>query len=95
MPRPSLPHWLDQPNNIWCGAQNLKILQILTATSSFSGPNTFLSTLLSNILSACSFLNLRDQVSQPTSQQARFIYVHVIPANTRWRYCDLKFYGQN
>jgi hypothetical protein len=42
-------------------------------TSSLFGPNNFLSTLFSNTLSLCSSLNVRDQVSRNTEQQANIL----------------------
>jgi hypothetical protein len=43
-------------------------------TSFFFGPNILLSTLISNILSLCSSLNARDQVSHPY----RMYYIHSV-----------------
>jgi hypothetical protein len=42
-------------------------------TLSFFGPNILLSTLLSNTLSLCSSLNVRDQVSHPYRSTAKII----------------------
>jgi hypothetical protein len=37
------------------------------------GPNIFLSTLFSNTLKLCSFLNVRDQVSEPYKTTGKII----------------------
>ena len=46
-------------------------------TLSLLGPNIFCSTLFSNTLSLCFFLNVSDQVSHPSKQQA-FLYILII-----------------
>jgi hypothetical protein len=43
-------------------------------TSSLLGPNILLSTLFSNTLNLCSFLNLRDKVSHPYKTTGKAIY---------------------
>ena len=63
---PSHFSWFDHPINIWWGVQvSLCSLLHSPVTSSLPGPNIFLSTLFSNILSLRSFVSVRDQVSQP------------------------------
>jgi hypothetical protein len=55
------------------------------ATSSFLGPNIFLSALFSNTLSPCSSLNMRHQVSHPYK-------THLFPftiLNALW-FCSLQ-----
>ena len=46
-------------------------------TSSLLGPNIFLSTPFSNILSLCSTLNVRDQISQAckTTDKITVLYI--------------------
>jgi lipid-A-disaccharide synthase-like uncharacterized protein len=45
-------------------------------TSSLSGPGIFLSTLFSNTVTLCSFLNVRDEVWRPckTAGQIMVLY---------------------
>jgi hypothetical protein len=42
----------------------------LEATASLLGPDIFLSTVFSNILTLCSFLNVKDYVSYPYKSTA-------------------------
>jgi hypothetical protein len=44
--------------------------------SSLLGPNILLSTLFSNILSLCSSLSVRDQVSHPYQTTGNIIVLH-------------------
>jgi len=62
----------DHPNsNTWGRAQITELLSMQPpshlhlATLSLPGPNTLLSTLLSNTLNICFSLKLRNQVSEP------------------------------
>jgi hypothetical protein len=47
-------------------------------TSSLLGPNILLSTLFSNILSLCSSLNVRDQVSHPYKTTDRIMVLYIL-----------------
>jgi hypothetical protein len=69
MPCPSRPPWLGYSDYIW-RKYNLWSFSLCSflqppVTSALFGPNILLSTLFSNILNLCSFLNVRDQVSHP------------------------------
>ena len=61
----NMPRWFDQSNNL----QNMNVIVMQSSpvpvTSFLLGPNTFLRALFSNIMSPCSFLNMKDQVSHP------------------------------
>jgi hypothetical protein len=46
-------------------------------TSSYFGLNILLSTLLSNTLSLCSFLNARDQISHPYISTGKIIVLYI------------------
>jgi hypothetical protein len=48
------------------------------ATSSTCGPNILLSTLFSNILSLCTSLNVRDQVSHPYRTAGKIIVLYIL-----------------
>jgi hypothetical protein len=50
--------WLDHSNNVCWSSSLCKLLQFCVALSVL-GPNVFLSTLISNILSLCSSLSVR------------------------------------
>jgi hypothetical protein len=69
MPCPYHPPWLDHSNYAWRRVQVMKLLICSflqpPVISSLFGPNILLSTLFSNTLSLCCFLNVRDQVSHP------------------------------
>jgi hypothetical protein len=47
-------------------------------TPSFFGPNILLSTLFSNTLSLCSFLNVRDQVLHPYRTTGKIIDLYIL-----------------
>jgi hypothetical protein len=47
-------------------------------TLSLFGPNILLSTLISNTLSLCSSLNVRDQVSHPCRTTGKIIVLHIL-----------------
>jgi len=47
-------------------------------TSSFLGPNIFLSTLFSNTVSLCSSLNVGDQVSHPYKTTGKVIVLYTL-----------------
>lgn len=68
--------------------RSTKCSPLLLPSQAQTPPSAF-STALYNILSACSFLTLRDQISQATSQEAKFVYVHVIRTYSSWRNCGL------
>jgi hypothetical protein len=63
------PPLFYQPNDIWWSAQVMKLLIMqfspASPTSSLLGPNILLSTLFSNTLNLCSYLNIKDQTSHP------------------------------
>ena len=75
MPRP--PHYfrLDQPKDIGWGVQiisfSLCSFSPLLVTSSLLGLNILLGNLFWNILSLCSSLSVRDQVSHASKKQAK------------------------
>ena len=79
MPRvpPIHPTRFDHPNIIlfreeykpW--SSSLCSFLQCSVTSALSGPNTFLSTLLSTSLSLCCFLDVRDKFHTHTKQQAK------------------------
>jgi hypothetical protein len=50
----------------------------LPTTSNFFSQNILLSTLFSNTLCLCSFLNVRDQVSQPYKTTGRIILLYIL-----------------
>jgi hypothetical protein len=50
----------------------------LPVTSSLFGQNILLSTLFSNILSLCSFLSDRDQVSHPYKTTGKLIVLNIL-----------------
>jgi hypothetical protein len=60
------------------------------ATSSLFGPN-ILSTLFSKNLNLCSFLNVRDQVSQPYRTTGKIIVLYIL--NLRFSTADEKTEG--
>ena len=72
---PSHSSWFDLPNNIWWEVQIMKPLTVQNPSAPFSsllGPNTFLCTLLSNILSLsnvywtvhhCNSWRMKDQLN--------------------------------
>jgi lipid-A-disaccharide synthase-like uncharacterized protein len=80
MPSPSHPSWLEQPNSIFWGVQILKLLvvQFLQShfTASLSVPGIFFSTLFSNSVSLCSFLNFRDEVWRPCKTAGRIMVLY-------------------
>jgi hypothetical protein len=47
-------------------------------TSSLLGPNIPLSTLFSNTLSLCTYLNVRDQVSHPYKTTGRIMVFYIL-----------------
>jgi hypothetical protein len=53
-------------------------------TSSYFGPNVLLSTLLSNIFSLCSSLNVRSQASHPYIEHAKIYYAIQWHNNLIW-----------
>ena len=75
MLRPSHSCRFYHPNNIGWGVQIIKFLIFsflhFPVTSSLLGPNILLSALFSNTLILRSFLNLSDQISHPSKQQAK------------------------
>jgi hypothetical protein len=64
-------------------------------TSSLFGPNSLLSTLFSNTLSLCSFLNVRDQVSHPcrTAGKIKVLYIQIVMLSHSRRE-DKRFWAQ-
>jgi hypothetical protein len=56
----------------------LCILLHSPVTSSLLGPNILLSTLFSNTLSLCSYLNVRDQVSHPYKTTGRIMVLQML-----------------
>jgi len=52
-------------------------------TSSLLGPNILLSTLFSNTLSLCSFLNVSDQVKHPYKTRGKIIVLYIQSLNFR------------
>jgi hypothetical protein len=62
--------WLYLGNSTSYEAPRYAVFLQPLITSSFC-PNILLSTLFSNILSVCSSLNVRDQVSHPSKSQAK------------------------
>jgi hypothetical protein len=68
MPHPSHPPRLDYSNYTWRRVQITKLLVMQfihsSVTSSHFSSTIFLSSLFSNTLSLCFYLNARDQVSQ-------------------------------
>jgi len=90
MPRP--PHSrFDQINNIWWWPQvmrswNSSLCSFLHSpvASSIIVPYIFLSTLLSNTLRRCSFLNVRDQVSHPYKTAGKIMASSVLLSSCMW-----------
>jgi hypothetical protein len=74
MSSPFHPHLLHDSNSSWQRGQAIKILHMQLfqppVTSSLLSPN-ILNTLISNTFSLCSFLNVRDNVPQPYTTQAK------------------------
>ena len=75
MPSLSSSSRFYHPNNIGWGVQIIKLLLFtllhFPVTSSLLGPNILLNTLVSNTLILRSFLNVSDQISHPSIQQAK------------------------
>jgi hypothetical protein len=65
---PHTPHLLqlDKPIYIWRRVQTTQLpfrqFHLPSLTSLLFGPNIFLSTLFSNILNLCSYLNIKDNI---------------------------------
>jgi len=77
MPRPPHSSWLDHPNIIW-GVQMIKLLfiqySLLHCYLFPLRPKYLPQHLFSNTLNLYSSLNVRDQVSHPYKQQAKWCY---------------------
>jgi hypothetical protein len=54
-------------------------------TLSLFGPNILLSALFSNIVSLCSFHNVRDQVSHPYSTTYKIIDMYILIFTSFWQ----------
>jgi hypothetical protein len=76
VPYPSHLWILSPPNNTWWRAQIMNLHP--SVTYALSGPNPPLSTLFSDTLSLCFYLNVRDQVSHPYKQQAKVQSVYFV-----------------
>jgi hypothetical protein len=78
MPRPPHSPWFHLPNDIWGWVRIMKLftVQLSPVSSSLLGPDILLRTLFSNILSQCSSLNVRDQVSHPYKTSGRIMDSH-------------------
>jgi hypothetical protein len=63
MTQPPQTPRLDHGDNIWCRVQIMEVL-ITQFPSSLLGPNILLRNLFSSTLNLCSFLSVKDQVSQ-------------------------------
>jgi hypothetical protein len=82
MPCPPHPPWLDNTNYTWRRVQVMKLLTMQFSPTS----NLFihlwckcsLSTLFSNTLSLCSFINVRDQVSHPYRTTGKIIVSYIL-----------------
>jgi hypothetical protein len=81
MPCPPQPPWLDLPN-IWGWVQLMKLLTVqLPPLSRHIIPlwsKRILRTLFSNILSLCSSLSVRDQVSHPYKITGRIMVLYIL-----------------
>jgi hypothetical protein len=74
MPCPFPLPWLDRFNNIWWSVQVMKFLSMQSSPAAchfLLGSNILLSTLFSNIVSLCSSLWARDQVSHPYKEKVK------------------------
>jgi hypothetical protein len=82
MPYPSYPPWLHHSNYTWRRAQVMKLLvmQFFPTSRHFISLQCKHSpqTLFANILSLCSSLNVRDQVSHPYRTTNNIIVLYII-----------------
>jgi hypothetical protein len=76
MSRPPHPPWFNHPNNNWWRIQAMKFIMQFSPRPIFlpKGPNIFLNTLFSKLLSLCSSLKVRDQVSHPYSTTGKITF---------------------
>ena len=81
MPWLSHSPWFKKLNTIWRGTQNTKFCPV-SFTSSLLGPNLFLSTQFSVVLSPYSYHNTRDQYPHPhiTTGNIAFRFVSFLTA---------------
>jgi hypothetical protein len=82
MPCPSHPPWLGKKFKLW--SSSLCNFPQPPVTSSPFGPNILVSTLFSNTISLCSYLNVRDQVLHPYRTTGKII-VLVLILTFRWQ----------
>jgi hypothetical protein len=83
---PCLSHssWFDHLNSMWWGEEYRSFSSLICSllhplvTLSLLGPNIFLSTLFSNVLSLNSSLSVSDQVSHPYKTTGKIIVLYIL-----------------
>jgi hypothetical protein len=79
MPCPSHASWLDHSNySTSYEAPHDAFFFKPPVTSSLFSPNILLSTLFSNTLSLCSYLNVREQVWHPYKTTGKIIIFYIL-----------------
>jgi len=69
--------WSAHLSNIWRAVQKMQLLSSRTVTSSLLGPNIFLSTLFSKILSIYFYLTVKTNFHTHTKQRPTQSSVHL------------------